>query len=185
MKIETEHTTIREFSERDLFDFSKYRACPSVARYQSWEDYTYAEAVELYKNMKSVEFATVGHWFQIAIEDRANKHLLGDLAFHFVDADQVEIGFTVAPENQGKGIASEAVSAALSYLFGRLGKHRVYAVIDVKNGAARGLLEKLAFRKEAHFLENIYFKGSWGSEYVYAKLNHEWRNESRDPHNRL
>jgi RimJ/RimL family protein N-acetyltransferase len=29
-------------------------------------------------------------------------------------------------------------------------------------------------RREAHFVENEWFKGAWGSEFVYAMLMHEW-----------
>ena len=39
--------------------------------------------------------------------------------------------------------------------------------------AAR-LLRALGFRQEAHFVENIFFKGAWGSELLFALLSREW-----------
>ena len=30
-------------------------------------------------------------------------------------------------------------------------------------------------RREAHLVENIWFKGAWGSEFIYALLDREWK----------
>jgi len=37
------------------------------------------------------------------------------------------------------------------------------------------LMERLGMRREAHLVENEWFKGEWGSELVYAMLDREWR----------
>ena len=177
MDIRVKSLIIREFEERDLRAFAHYRSDPSIAQYQSWSSYTYQDAVKLHGQMKSVPFGTVGYWFQLAIEDSAQSELIGDLAVHFVDDQQIEIGFTVSPNHQRRGVAFTAVTALLTYLFKELGKHRVYAVTDAENSASCLLLEKVGFRKEAHFIDNIYFKGAWGSECIYAILNREWRKD--------
>jgi RimJ/RimL family protein N-acetyltransferase len=51
----------------------------------------------------------------------------------------------------------------------------VIAECDVDNIASWSLLDKLGFRREAHLVENIFFKGKYGSEYHYALLRREWR----------
>ena len=30
-------------------------------------------------------------------------------------------------------------------------------------------------RREGHFIQNVWFKGAWGDEYLYALLEREWR----------
>jgi ribosomal-protein-alanine N-acetyltransferase len=35
-------------------------------------------------------------------------------------------------------------------------------------------MERLGMRREAHFVENLWFKGRWSSEYWYAILRSEW-----------
>jgi RimJ/RimL family protein N-acetyltransferase len=62
----------------------------------------------------------------------------------------------------------------LDYLFNELNLHRVIAECDVENIASYRLLERLGFRREAHLIENIWFKGAWGSEFHYAILEREW-----------
>ena len=55
--------------------------------------------------------------------------------------------------------------------------HRVTAVMDVDNVASWRLVERLGLRREAHFVENIFFKGSYASEYHYAILSQEWKEQ--------
>ena len=45
---------------------------------------------------------------------------------------------------------------------------------DLLNLPAQRVLEKLNFRREAHFVENLWFRGRWSSEYWYALSEREW-----------
>ena len=171
--LDTENFVIRAFERKDLEVFVEYRSDEIVAKYQNWENYTSQDANELFESMDYSSFGTEGKWYQLAISMRESDRLVGDLAVHFIDQDQIEIGFTVSPEYQGKHVATEAVSSFLCYVFGELNKHRVIATTDVENTASYRLLEKLGFRREAHFIQNIFFKGAWGEEYQYALLHSE------------
>lgn len=85
------------------------------------------------------------------------------------------IGITLARAEWGKGYGEEASRRLLDYLFGELNLHRVVAECDVENAASFALLERLGFRHEAHLIENIWFKGGWGSKFHYAMLEREWQ----------
>jgi RimJ/RimL family protein N-acetyltransferase len=171
--------SLRIFSESDLETFAGYRAHPDVARFQSWSSYSLDDAKQLYATLARTGFGTPDTWFQIAIADRRNDSLLGDCAVHFLEDNlQVEIGFTLAPQHQGKGLAKEAVSLLLDYLFTQLRKHRVIAITDAQNHPARKVLLGLGFRQEAHYVQNVFFKGRWGDECLFACLASEWRNKS-------
>jgi len=37
------------------------------------------------------------------------------------------------------------------------------------------LVERLGFRKEAHFVESLFFHGKWVDDLVYAILAKEWK----------
>lgn len=166
----------RAFTTADVAPFAAYRADPDVARYQSWSDYTLEDARALVESLQGEEPGVPGEWFQIALESKADGVLVGDLALH-VDADeprQAEIGFTLAPGQRGRGYGTEAATALLDWAFPAFGLHRVIAVTDALNASAAALLERVGFRREAHFVENIFFKGAWGSELAFAVLAHEW-----------
>lgn len=170
----TERFTIRELAEIDLPRFAAYRAQPNIAQYQSWSDYALDDAEALFRAMKESPFGTQGDWFQLGITETKSGRLVGDLAICFEDAEQLQVGFTVAPEFQRQGVAHEALRAFLDFAFEELETHRVTATTDARNNASCRLLEKAGFRKEAHFVENVFFKGHWGSEFLYAILRSEW-----------
>ena len=85
----------------------------------------------------------------------------------------MEVGFTLAAAEQGRGYATEALAALLDRAFAAMGLHRVVAVIDVRNTPAAALLRRVGMRQEAHFVDNVFFKGAWGSELLFAKLARE------------
>jgi RimJ/RimL family protein N-acetyltransferase len=175
-KMETARLVLRRLRDEDLAPFMAYLNDPEVARYQSWESYTEGQARELIERQKSLEPGTPGQWFTFAAELKGTGEMIGHVALS-VKADdprQAEIGFTFARGQQGRGLAREAAGAVLDYAFGVLGLHRVVAVTDCENGRSVALLERLGMRREGHFVENIWFKGAWGSEYLYAVLRREW-----------
>lgn len=168
---------LRLLEQQDLPAFAQYRNREEIARYHHWDGYTLDDANELFRTMGLRAFGAPGHWFQLAIIVRDTGELAGDLALHFLDAQQTEIGFTLAPGWQGRGLAQEALQLMLAYLFDELKQHRVISITDCRNSNAVRLLERLHFRREAHLVENILFKGDWCSEYQYAMLAREWREQ--------
>jgi len=176
--LETERLRIRQFQDSDLEFFIDYRNDPDVARYQGWDvPYPRGKALEFVAEMSAKEPSVQGEWFQAAIEGIATGEMIGDVAFFLKKDDpQAYIGYTVARQNWRKGYGMEAVRRMLDYLFGELDLHRVIAITDVENVASFRVLEKIGFRREGCFVENLKFKGRWASEYYYALLKREWKN---------
>ncbi|HEY4127131.1 MAG TPA: GNAT family N-acetyltransferase [Gammaproteobacteria bacterium] len=154
---------LREFAELDLPEFAHYRAMPEVARYQSWENYTLEDARRLYTAQLGMAFGTAGSWHQVAIADKATDTLIGDCALHFLEGEELEIGFTLAPERQGRGLAKESVGLLLDHMR----RSRVLAVTDAKNLAAQKLLLALRFQKQAE--RDVIFKGTDGKEFDFVR----------------
>jgi RimJ/RimL family protein N-acetyltransferase len=176
LPIETARLRLRRFDDADLAPFMAYRNDPDVARYQSWDGITEAEAVAFVREQQTAPVDAPGEGLQIAIERKDNGRMIGDCFFKVMEDGprQAEIGYTLARDAQGQGFATEAVAALLTWAFPTFDLHRVIAVVDVENAASVALLERLSMRREAHFRQNIWFKGAWGDEYVYAILRDEW-----------
>jgi ribosomal-protein-alanine N-acetyltransferase len=93
-----------------------------------------------------------------AITSRAEGQFIGTCGFwrlikpHF----RAEIGYELAPEWWGKGVMTEAVGAALTFGFARMGLHSVEAHIHPENIGSQRVLEKLGFVQEGYFRENYY-----------------------------
>ena len=62
----------------------------------------------------------------------------------------------------------------LTFLFDTKEIHRVVEIVDAENIASINLLKSTGFKQEGHFIENVFFKGKWGSEFQYAMLKREW-----------
>lgn len=175
--LRSERLVIRRFTFADAEAFNEYRRDPDVARYQGWDSCSLDEAQHFVMSLEGLAPGTAGRWFQFAVALAQSGMLIGDCALRCTHADprQAELGFTFARAHQRQGFAAEAVRCVLRYAFTTLDLHRVFAVTDVRNGPAQRLLERLAFRREGHFVENTWFKGGWASEHVYAQLRAEWR----------
>lgn len=92
----TPRLRLRDLAPRDLDAFLAYRADPEVARFQGWSDYTRADAEAFFARQAQATFGAPESWYQVGVADRASDRLLGDCALHFLDAQQVELGFTLA-----------------------------------------------------------------------------------------
>ena len=178
VEIVTERLSLRPFRADDLETFVTYRSDPEVERYQSWDRrYSMADAESFLRSQRAVEFGQPGEWLQLAIVDRETGTVCGDCAV-LVVTDQpatAEVGVTLAPANQGKGLATEALTAVVTELFEQRGMHRVFAQADDRNISVRALLERLGFRCEARLVEADWFNGEWSTLRLYAMLDREWR----------
>lgn len=183
MDIKTERLIIRPVVIGDKESIFSYRADPDTSKFLSLIPHTVDDIGEFIKRASS-EINDPGTWFQLVIVEQLNCQLIGDIGLHFLNTDpenkQVEIGYTLDKKFRGKGYATEALSAIIDYLVNSLNKHRITASIDPTNIASIKLIERLGFRKEAHFIESIFFQGKWVDDLVYAILGREWKEKNQE-----
>jgi RimJ/RimL family protein N-acetyltransferase len=87
-----------------------------------------------------------------------------------VKADGVaSIGYVVAREAQGRGIATEGMSAVLAYLRDGLGAREAKAWSDTRNLASHRLASKLGMVQVGLIKNADHFKGASSDEYVFSK----------------
>ncbi|WP_372650976.1 GNAT family N-acetyltransferase [Draconibacterium sp.] len=175
MQLNTKRLVLRPLTLNDKHALLAYRSDSEANKYQGWIPKT-IDDVETFLGKLSAEFNVPDTWFQLAVVEKQDNKLIGDIGIHFIDEQQVEIGYTIAKQHQGLGFATEASKAVINYLFGELKKHRITASVDPENIASVALLEKLGFRKEAHFKESLLINGQWVDDVIYALLAREWKN---------
>jgi len=178
MFLHTQRLIIRNFTDSDLESFLAYRNDPAVAKYQGWSlPYPREKAEAFIAEVKDIHAPKQGEWLQLALELKETGEMIGDAAFCIKEEDmrQAIIGFTIASAFWRKGYAAEALSALLDYLFEDIDLHRIVADCDAENIGSWKTLEKLGFRREAHFVESLLFDNEYTSEYYYGMLQREWR----------
>lgn len=170
----TDRLILRKLDVSDSIAFLEYRSLPEVYEFQSLKPVNKTEIEDFFSRIS--EYPNIPNtWFQLAVCNKENNKLIGDIGIHFLEDDaQVEVGYTIAPSFQGHGYATEALSAVIQYLFSVLRKHRVIASVDPNNKRSIRLLGKLGMRKEAHFIKSLKISGKWVDDCIYAILNEEW-----------
>ena len=137
---------LRRLRQADLGAFQAYRSIPELGRYQGWSPMSDAEALAFLSEMESSPFFQPGQWVQLGIADASCDVLLGDIGVHLsADGRTGEIGFTLAPAAQGRGLATAAVRESLELLFTATGVERVLGITDARNQPSVRLLERLGF----------------------------------------
>lgn len=176
LNIRTSRLNIRHLVLSDLSDFYVYRSNPEVTKYQGFDVMTMSQAQQFIEENSAKYFGKPGEWVQYGIENRESGQLIGDCAIKLDlhDTRIAEIGITISHLQQKRGFAKECLMGILSFLFDEKQIHRVVEIVDAENIASINLLKSTGFRQEGHFIENIFFKGKWGSEFQFAMLKREW-----------
>ncbi|MEM6326075.1 MAG: GNAT family N-acetyltransferase [Bacteroidota bacterium] len=110
--------------------------------------------------------------FQWAIADGETDAMMGTCTLTAWDRDNrhAEIGFILARERWGRGLATEAVRRVLTFGFDAMGLHRVEADVHPENGASLRLLETLGFQREGYLRERWRTFGEWEDSVVLGLL---------------
>lgn len=175
-QITTERLILRQFRENDYDDLYEFLSQLADDEFEGYPGITYENGREhLAYRVGSEDF--------YAVELRESEKVIGNIYFGHREFDAREVGYIINKDYQRKGYALEALTAVINDAF-RNGTHRVYAECDPRNERSWRLLEKAGLRREAHFVQNIFFHRNaagepiWKDTYVYAKLREE--NEPSD-----
>lgn len=121
--------------------------------------------------------AADGRWLVLTVADRASDDMLGIVCCRVTTAETqtVEVGYRLHPDHQRQGLAFEAMTRFLDFLFGEAGARRIVALCDGRNEASWRLMEKLGMQREAALREHYLLGGEFCEELVYGLLRREWR----------
>lgn len=86
-----------------------------------------------------------------------------------------EIGYALARAYWGRGLARDALTALLEFVFTRLGLHRIEADVDPRNENSIRLLERLGFRREGCQRERYIVGEEIQDALLLGLLRREWR----------
>ncbi len=171
--LKTETLQLRPIDRQDAQAVFEYRSDAETNQYQDFIPEKIKEVYEFIED-SAEEMNEAGTWFQLVIIHSESEQIIGDIGLHFLDDEQVEIGITLAKAFHNKSYATEAMQTIIDLLFLQLKKHRIIASTDPRNTASIRLLERLNFRKEAHFKESYLHNGEWLDDAQYGLLNSEW-----------
>jgi RimJ/RimL family protein N-acetyltransferase len=92
-----------------------------------------------------------------------------------VAGKQLEIGYSLAPNERGKDYCTEAVNLMVDYLFLSKENMRIQAQTSSKNIASQRVLEKAGFKKEGTLRKSFFMRGRCVDALLYSILREEWK----------
>ena len=146
------------------------------ARYEFFPAWTTDQIFDLIYSQSDVHLGDPGVPFFLAAIAKGTGELIGSIQFtiNSVEDRQGELGFSFNSEHCGRGLASEAVNAALGLAFSSMRLHRIFAGVDARNERSWRLMERIGMRREAHFLHANLEGEDWIDDFTYAMLDYEW-----------
>ncbi len=119
-------------SDRARFEFGR------LSRDEAWREF--ASAVGLWP------LKGYGAW---SAEDRASGRYVGEIGlFQPPSYPEIEIGWTLMAEAEGRGFAFEGARAARDWAYGVLGLTTLVSYIDPRNNRSIRLAERLGARRD-------------------------------------
>jgi len=145
MALETERLNLREWRAQDREPFARMNADPAVMEFMPTV-LTRAESDALIDRVEA-HFAAhgFGPW---AAELRETGEFIGYVGLwtptfeaHFTPC--IEIGWRLAKEHWGKGLATEGARAVMEHAFGEVGLKELVSFTSVGNLRSRRVMEKI------------------------------------------
>jgi RimJ/RimL family protein N-acetyltransferase len=118
--------------------------------------------------------APVNTLFAIIKDSKA----IGGIGIHFFDdvhKHSAEIGYWLGENYWGKGIATEAVSKFVSFIFVNFDINRIFARVFGWNLSSARVLEKNGFKLEGNLRKHIFKNGLYTDESIYGLLKEEYK----------
>ncbi|MDR0930042.1 MAG: GNAT family N-acetyltransferase [Oscillospiraceae bacterium] len=174
LHLETKRLLIRNYILADIDDYYEYMSLDYTAEQEDFEPFSYRQCMDAVN-----ERLTNDSYMAVVLKEK-NK-MIGDLCYRAKEYETFEIAYDFNVAYEKNGYATEACRALVDFLFNEKEARRVVGECNDTNLKSVRLLERLGFRREGHFLEDVCFKkdndGSpiYVSSYYYAMLKHEWK----------
>jgi RimJ/RimL family protein N-acetyltransferase len=145
--LESERLRFRLFRDADFPIYEQWCARIEIMRYLGGKTFDRIQAWRHFAYLRGHwEFLGYGYY---AVEERATGTLIGRVGYTNQPGwPGFELGWTIIPEYQGRGYATEAAKFLLPYAFDVLDQSRVLSLIHPDNAPSRRVAEKLGQRIE-------------------------------------
>lgn len=182
--IETPRLLLRPLQDGDADALFAIFSDPAVMRYWSsppWTDP--AQALRLLANERE---ALAGRRdLRLGLVPRGGDgRVVGTLSLYQIDAAcrHADIGYALAPAEQGRGLMNEALAAVISLAFDHrpgapfddLLFNRLEADIDPRNAPSCRAMERLGFLREGLLRERWIVAGEVSDSAMYGLLRRDW-----------
>ncbi len=105
-----------------------------------------------------------------AIVDASTGELLGSIGWRLVDQENIQVGYWVARERRGAGVATRALRLLSRWALEELAAGRVQLLADPRNAASQRVAEKAGFTRECVLRSYLNAKGTRRDGIMFSLL---------------
>lgn len=174
--LRTARLALRPFTDADADALFALQSDPRVLRY--WDAPPWTERARAARFIEACRaMANDGTGARLAIDLRSGPDFAGwcSLTRWNPVYRSAALGYCLAESAWGRGYATEAAGAVLSWAFEVLDLNRVQAETDTRNLASARVLDKLGFVREGTLREDCVVDGEVSDSWVFGLLRREWR----------
>lgn len=172
--LETERLTLRRFTSDDVQAILEFVSHPSVSRVVPEIGTTEGEVRKYVGMQASYPLFEKDRCSDLAIERKEDGRVIGMLTLVCRDHRKAEIGYALGIDHRGRGYATEAARALMTYGFDSLGLHRIEAKTSSWNPDSWQVMERLGMRQEACLREAEMRDGEWVDVLIYGIIAGEF-----------
>lgn len=173
--LETPRLFLRPMTMRDAADIYDYSRDKEVARHVLWDAHRSLADSREYLRFMLRQYRD-GRPSSYGIVLKTTGRLVGTIGFMWLSEENstVEVGYSLARSQWGKGLTTEALHALIDMTFTYLRVHRIEAQHDLANPASGRVMLKCGMRQEGVLRGRIYNKGKFVDVALYAILREDW-----------
>ncbi|MCC3302637.1 GNAT family N-acetyltransferase [Arthrobacter sp. zg-Y895] len=172
--------TLRDFRADDVDAVHAFASDPMVTQWSTWGPNTWPDTRSFVADAAAEPAAPERTRFTLAVlfQDR----LVGTAAVWTTSASDRngELGYTLAHDVWGQGLATEAAALLLGHAFGPMGLVRVEATCHPGNAGSVRVLEKNGFAFEGRLREHRLVRGKRRDSLLFAALLSDRKLSGRD-----
>ncbi len=170
--LDTPRLILRALRMDDLDDLYRYASDPAIDQHTPWAHYQSVEEArqDLARYVMQYTAEDMGVW---GIERRADGRLIGicNFSYWYPPDRRAEIGYTIARDAWGHGLATEAAQALISFGFQHMNLARIEAICTPDNRASERVLQKVGMQFEGLLRSYQIWRGKPQDLKMYAIIS--------------
>jgi len=118
--------------------------------------------------------AALGSSYQFGIMSRISGEMLGVVSFTGVVRGVFQachLGYSLAENQQGRGVMTQALNRAIKFIFEDVGLHRIMAGYIPNNEKSASVLQRQGFEKEGYAKSYLKIAGQWQDHVLVSLIN--------------
>ena len=177
-QLESARLSYRKIVQDDARDMYEYSCREEVTRYLLWMPHSGLSETQRYIKLLQKKYAEGAFW-DFGLTYRETGKFIGTCGVTSYDEDDnsLEIGYVLAPDFWGQGLAAEAARTVMAFCFDTFGVRRITAKHLEGNDRSARVMRKLGMRLEGIYRNSLYVKGSYKTVHVYEITREEFEQQ--------